>query len=200
MAKIIAIIRQDLRIFLTQRSNLINLLLTPAIMTVIIAGVNGGAFGGTNIQRLDVIDQDGSAASTQFLAAVRQANPGLTLCPMDNTEMGTCDLSTDNLLTESKALDRVANGTALAFLEIPPGFEASLAAQQPMTLTLRRSSSFGASQAAEQAIQAAIAQLNSAAAASQIGKPNHLRTPRPSKSRRLSTSRRLRWGRGKMSR
>jgi ABC-2 type transport system permease protein len=169
MAKIITIIKHDLRVFLTQRSNLISLLLTPAVMTVIIALVNGGAFSGTTIQRLDVIDQDGSQASAQFLASIRQANPDLTLCPMDNTEKDICALGTDTILTESQALDRVAKATALAFLEIPSGFEASLAAQQPMTLTLRRASSFGASQAAQQAIQAALSQLNSAAAASQIG-------------------------------
>jgi ABC-type multidrug transport system permease subunit len=169
MVKVLAIIRHDLRIFLTDRSNLPSLLLIPGVMTVLIALVNGGAFSGTVIRRLDVIDQDGTQASAQLLASIRQANPGLTLCPMDNTAKDVCSLGNSNNLTESQALDRVANSTSLAFLEVPLGFEANLAAQQPMTLTLRSASSFGTSQSAQQAVQAALSQVNTAAVASQIG-------------------------------
>jgi ABC-type multidrug transport system permease subunit len=169
MLKIRAIIRQDLRVFLTHRSNRIGLLFTPAIMTVIIALVSGGAFGGSAVQRLDVIDQDNTQASSQFLAAVRQANPSLTLCPIDNTAKDICGLGKPGTLSESQALDRVANTTSLALLEIPAGFGASLAAQQPGTLTLRTSSSIGASQPAQQAVQAALSQVNAASVASQVG-------------------------------
>jgi ABC-type multidrug transport system permease subunit len=169
MRKIFAIIRQDLRIFLSQRSNLPGLLLTPAVMTVIIALVTGGAFGGVAIRRLDVIDQDGTQASNQFLAFIRQANESLTLCPMDNTENDICNLGKSTTLSESEALDRVANSTSLALLEIPSGYESSLEAQQPITFTLRSASSFGTSQSAQQAVQAALSQVNTAAVASQIG-------------------------------
>ena len=169
MAKILAIIRQDLRVFLNRRSNLVSLLLTPGVMTIIIALVNGGAFSGTTIQRLDVIDRDNSPASAQFLDSICLANPDLTLCPMDNTDKDICDLGAATVLTESQALDRVANSTSLALLEIPSGFEAGLAAQQPMTLTLRSSSDFGSSQSAQQVVQAALSQINTAAVASQIG-------------------------------
>ena len=169
MLKILAIIRQDLRVFLTDRSNLPGLLLTPAVMTVIIALVSGGAFGGTVVLRLDVIDQDGSPASAQFLASIRQANPGLTLCPMDNTSKDICDLGASGSLTEGVALDRVANTTSLALLEIPSGFDASLAAQKPVTLTYRSASSIGTSQSALEAVQAALSQVNAASVASEIG-------------------------------
>ena len=169
MTKILAIIRQDLRIFLTTRSNLPGLLLVPAVMTVIIALVNGGAFNGPTIQRLDVIDQDGTQASAQFLALIRQVNPSLTLCPMDNTDKDICNLGKTNILTDSQALDRVANSTSQALLEIPAGFEASLAAQQPTSLAFHSTGSFGPSQSALQAVQAAMSQYNTAAVASQIG-------------------------------
>jgi ABC-type multidrug transport system permease subunit len=169
MAKVVAIIRQDLRVFLTQRSNLPGLLLVPAVMTVIIALVTGGAFEGATIRRLDVIDHDSTQTSAQFLASVRQANPGLTLCPMDNTADDICDLGKPGILTEDQALGRVANSTSLALLEIPSGFEASLAAQQRTTLTFRSASSFGTSQSAQEAVRAALSQVNAAAVASQIG-------------------------------
>lgn len=169
MAKILAIIRQDLLVFLSDRSNLPNLMITPVVMTVIIALVNGGAFGGPAIRRLDVIDQDGSPASAQFLALVRQANPGLTLCPMDNTDKDPCGLGKGGSLSESQALERVANTTSLALLEIPPGFGASVAAQQPTALTYRSTSSIGTSQSALEAVQAALAQVNGASVAARVG-------------------------------
>jgi hypothetical protein len=126
MLKIIAIIRQDLLIFLKNRSNLPSLLLVPAVMTVIIALVDSGGLSGTPIRILDVIDQDGTQASAQFLVAVRQANPDLTLCPMDNTDKDICSLGTSSILSESQALDRVAKSTSQALLEIPSGYGASL--------------------------------------------------------------------------
>jgi ABC-2 type transport system permease protein len=169
MAKILAIIRQDLRIFLTNRENLPGLLFVPAVMTVIIGLISGGAFGGPAIRRLDVIDQDGTQATAQLLASIRQANPGLTLCPMDNTSNDACDLGKSNTLTENQALDRVANGTSLAVLEIPSGFEANLATQKPTQLTFRSTSSIGTSQSALEAVQAALTQVNAASVASQVG-------------------------------
>jgi linearmycin/streptolysin S transport system permease protein len=169
MAKIWTIIKQDLRVFLKQRSNLISLLLTPAVMTVIIALVDSGAFSGPAILRLDVIDMDRTPASAQFLAAIRQANPDLTLCPMDNTDKDICALGKAAILTESQALDRVANSTSKALLEIPSGYETSLNAQQPVTVTFRSSGDFSSSQAAQKAVQAALSQVNAAAVASQVG-------------------------------
>jgi ABC-2 type transport system permease protein len=169
MNKVLAIVRHDLRVFLTNRSNLPSLLLIPVVMTVIIALVTGGAFGDTAIRRLDVIDQDGTQATSQFLESIRLANPSLTLCPMDNTDEDICAFGTSNSLTESEALDRVADATSLALLKIPTGFEANLKAQLPMTLTFRSASNFGTSQSAQEAVQAALSQVNAASVASQIG-------------------------------
>jgi ABC-2 type transport system permease protein len=169
MAQVLVILRHDLRIFLAQRSNLPSLLLTPVVMTVIIALVTGGAFDRAAVRRLDVIDRDGTPASTDFLASIRQGNPGLTLCPMDNTDQDACSLGDSGTLTEDQALDRVADSTSLALLEIPSGFEASLAAQQPVNVTFRSAASLGTSQSALEAVQAALSQVNAAAVASQIG-------------------------------
>src|SRR4030042_2202232 len=149
MTRIISIIRHDLRVFLSNRTNLPGLLLTPAVMTVIIALVTGGAFGGSVVRRLDVIDQDGTQASGELLASIRQANPSLTLVPADNPDKDSCGLGTSNTITVSQALDRVANSTSLALLEIPSGYESSLSTQQPITLTLHSPNSFGTSQSAQ---------------------------------------------------
>jgi ABC-type multidrug transport system permease subunit len=136
---------------------------------VIIALVTGGAFNGVAIQRLDVIDQDGTQASAEFLAAIRQANQGLTLCPMDNNENDSCAMGSSTSLSESEALDRVANSTSLALLVIPAGYEASLQGLQPISLTFHSASSIGTSQVAQEAVQAALSKVNTAAVASQFG-------------------------------
>lgn len=169
MAKVLAIVWHDLRVFLTDRSNLPGLLLTPAVMTVIIGLVNGGAFGGPAIRRLDVLDRDGSPASAEFLQSVRQANPGLTLCPMDDSSSGVCALGGTTGLTEERALDRVARTTSLAVLEIPSGFGAAIGSQRPTSVTFRSSSTFGTSQSAQEAVEAALSQVNGAAVAARVG-------------------------------
>ncbi len=169
MATVLALIRHDLRIFLAQRSNLPGLLLIPAIMTVIIALVTGGAFGGPAIWRLDVIDQDATPASAQFLASIHQANPELVLCPLDNNSEDICSLGSKTVLDEGQALDRVANNTSLALLQIPTGFAANLAAQKRTTITFHSASNIAQSQSALEAVQTALSQVNSAAVASKIG-------------------------------
>jgi len=169
MAKILAIVWQDLLVFLKQRSNLPSLVITPVVMTVLIALVDTGAFSSAPVQRLDIIDHDRTQSTANLLAAVREANPDLTLCPIDNTAADPCSLGKGGTLTQSQALDRVANGTSLGLLEIPAGFGADVAAQQPVSLAFHSSGSFGASQPAEQAVQEALAQINSAVTASQVG-------------------------------
>jgi ABC transporter DrrB family efflux protein len=72
-------------------------------------------------------------------------------------------------LDEAAALDRVANDTSLAVLEIPKGFGAALRTRRSIAVTFRSAQAFGAAQAAEQAVEAAVSQVNSAAAAASVG-------------------------------
>lgn len=170
MVQVLAIVWQDLRVFLSDRSNLPSLLVTPAVMTVIIALVTGGAFGGgTSVRRVDVIDTDSSPASSAFLESIRQANPGLTLCPMDNNHDDVCQLNGTTTLTEAQALNRVADSTSLALVEIPKGFGAAIRSRRSAVVTFRSANAFGAAQAAQQAVEAAVTQVNSAAAAADVG-------------------------------
>jgi ABC-2 type transport system permease protein len=170
MTQVLAIVWQDLRVFLSDRSNLPSLLVTPAVMTVVIALVTGGAFGGGSaVRRLDVLDVDGSRASAAFLDSVRQANPNLTLCPMDNDSQDICQMGEVTSLDESAALDRVANGTSLAVLEIPKGFGAGIRTRRPTSVTFRSAQALGAAQAAQEAVDTAVRQVNSAAAAASVG-------------------------------
>jgi ABC-2 type transport system permease protein len=169
--KILAIVTQDLRVFLSARSNLPGLLLTPVVMTVIVALVNSGVFAPAPAPtRLDVIDRDQSPASSQFLEAVSTAASGLLLCPLQNTPDDACSLGGVEL-TDPLALDRVAQSKSVALLQIPAGFGEALAAQRPISLVLRSTGEFGPAQAAVQALRAALRQVNGAAVAASVGLP-----------------------------
>lgn len=169
LAQIVAIIIQDLRVFLTDRSNLPTLLVTPAVMTVVIAMVSGGAVsGGTPVCRLDVLDQDQTPASADLLQRIQSAQPALTLCPQADDEGDRCELGPGGLSMDS-ALDRVANSTSIALLVIPEGYGAALEAMQSTTLIFRTADAFGPAQAARQAIEAALAEINAGAASAGIG-------------------------------
>jgi ABC-type multidrug transport system permease subunit len=166
----LAIVLHDLKVFLADRSNLPGLLLTPMVMTVIVGVVNGGGFGGeAPPTRLDVIDRDQGAEAGQLLDAVAAAGAGLILCPMDNTPDDPCALGEAGGPTEPQALERLANGTTVALLEIPAGFSQALASQSPTSVILRSTGDFGPAQAAEQAVRAALRQINGAAVASRVG-------------------------------
>jgi ABC-2 type transport system permease protein len=168
--KILAIVIQDIRTFLTDRSNLPSLLFVPAVMTVIIALVTGGAFdSGPQVRRLDVIDSDRTAASADLLSAIRDADPSLLLCPMDNTPDDACQLDGTNGLTLDAGLDRVAASTSVALIEIPPGYGLDLAQRTPTAISFRTSDVFGSSQAAQQAVEAALRRINGATSASAVG-------------------------------
>jgi ABC-type multidrug transport system permease subunit len=57
----------------------------------------------------------------------------------------------------------------VALLEIPAGFGQALASQSPTAVILRSTGDFGPAQAADQAIRAALRQINGAAVAEQVG-------------------------------
>jgi ABC-type multidrug transport system permease subunit len=168
--KILAIVVQDIRTFLSNRSNLPSLLLIPAVMTVIIGLVSGGAFNsGAQVRRLDVIDSDRSSASADLLAAIRDADSSLLLCPMDNMIDDACQLGGSSDLTLDASLDRVAASTAVALIEIPRGLGLNLSQRTPTTIYFRSADVFGSSQAAQQAVEAALRRVNGAVSASAVG-------------------------------
>ncbi|HEX9797066.1 MAG TPA: ABC transporter permease [Anaerolineales bacterium] len=170
MRRILAIVAQDLRVFLADRSNLPGLLLTPVVMTVIIGLVSGGAFGGTSTTlRLDVIDNDHTVASQRFLQSVSAADPAITLCPLESGEADACNLGEDGLMTQARGLARVAEGTAIGLLEIPTGLATAIENRQPGRVVLHTVTDFGQGQSAEQAVASALEQINGAAAVTEAG-------------------------------
>lgn len=169
MRKIIAITANDLRLFLSARSNLVSLLLVPSVMTVILGFGMGGGFGGTTPTiRVDVIDHDQSDLSADFVEAIHTANDSLTLCPMDNDASDICVLN-DSTLDRALAEDRLKESDTLAALIIPAGFETDVKTFDPVQVTYLSVQDFTAPGYIQQAVNTAVLRINGAAIASRLG-------------------------------
>jgi ABC-2 type transport system permease protein len=170
MRKLLEITRHDLRIFLTDRGNLIGLLFTPILMTLIIGFVNGSNFSsGPSRIRVDVVDHDQSELSAKFVSAMRAANATLILCPMDSSQNESCRVNNGTSFGEGEVEERLLEGTTLAAVEIPAGFERALQAFEPVQITYLAKENFVAPSFIQQAVEAAIQRVNGAVVAARVG-------------------------------
>jgi ABC-2 type transport system permease protein len=141
----------------------------PLIMAVAL-GLGIGALSNSPDQiRIDVIDHDVSELSARFLDDLRAANTALRLCPFDNTEDDYCELDGDADLTEERSVERLADNTSLALIEIPAGFEAQVEAGEPVSIIYRSNESATAPSYILRAVQAVVQRMGGALVAAQVG-------------------------------
>ncbi|MDX2139184.1 MAG: ABC transporter permease [Chloroflexota bacterium] len=171
----------DLRMIFRQKDIWINILILPLVIAFFIgfangAGVQPGTVPDAPDILLDVIDNDGSALSSQFLDALRAANVNFVLCPLDNDAADRCQLDGapfDAALAEA----RLRNQVALALLDIPAGFGASLQSGQNVTLGYRSNENASAPSYILQAVQATVQQFSAALVAERVGRDALANTP-----------------------
>lgn len=159
MSKILQIARTDLLVFLSNRGNLVGLLVIPIVMTVILGIFIPGGQGPDRV-RVDVIDRDQGQIAQQFLSSVRQANGTLLLCPMDNDAEDFCNLADQPNLTTEAATQRVQDGDAAALIEIPPGFSQAVQTLQPASIHYIAVEDLATPSYVRQAVEAALTQVN----------------------------------------
>ncbi len=126
MRPILTILLNDLRIFFSQRGNLIGLLVIPVLLTLVIGwslGRIGG--GGPTRLRVDLIDLDRTDMSAQLIDELRAANDALVLCPFDNDADDYCRLENEPLQLE-RAIDRARAGRTGALIVVHAGYAAAL--------------------------------------------------------------------------
>ena len=126
MRPILTILLNDLRIFFSQRGNLIGLLVIPVLLTLVIGwslGRIGG--GGATRLRVDLIDLDRTDMSAQLIDELRAANDALVLCPFDNDADDYCRLENEPLQLE-RAIDRARAGRTGALIVVHAGYAAAL--------------------------------------------------------------------------
>jgi ABC-2 type transport system permease protein len=168
MRKTLDIAINDLRIFLKDPGAIIGAFAVPIVMGVIFGfALSGG--GQPSQLRVDVIDNDQSARSAQFLTELRAANTALVLCPADNTDDNYCQIEEGEVLTDEIAVDRLMDNTSLALIEIPAGFGDALDEGQPATIVYRSNENASAPSYILQAVQAVVQQMGGAQVAADVG-------------------------------
>jgi ABC-2 type transport system permease protein len=180
MRKIWDIALNDLRIIFREKDIWINILVVPIILSFVIGYANGaGQQPGTPEAPdviIDVIDGDASEVSTIFLQSLRAANPNFVLCPADNDADGRCELGGapfDAALAEA----RLREQTALALIEIPAGFGATLSAGQNVEIVYRSNENASAPSFILQAVQATVQRMGASIVAERVGTTAALTAP-----------------------
>ena len=143
MDKIFVIAFNDLRIYLSQRGNLISLTVIPIVLAAVF-GLSTAPRGGSFT--VDIIDQDKTLASQGFIAALLAANDAF--------------VRGSEVVNIESAKMRVVEETVSAAIVIPPGFAQALQTFEALPiLYFSREDSFGGP--IQQSVNTVISQLNS---------------------------------------
>src|SRR5260221_6218635 len=120
MRQIIAIAWKDTLIRFSSRSELLFFIILPVVFTLVISGGLARMGQGDDRVPVLVVDRDGSALSTELLQTLSQSS-GIRAV----------------IAGSAPAEAEFAKNNAPAWLTVPAGFGAALAAGQPATLDLR---------------------------------------------------------------
>ena len=167
MQHIINIARNDLRIFFSERGNIIGLTVLPIFLTIAIGIAFGGSFGGGGtgqpvVYRIDVIDNDNSTSSAQLIDSLLETGI-LQLCPID------ADCAYEGDLTLEASLQRLEDDTTIAAIVIPQGFDTDLQAFQDVSLAFYTTETLQSGTPVGSAVSAVIERMNSAVVAGRVG-------------------------------
>jgi len=162
MRPILTIVLNDLRIFFSQRGNLVGLLVIPVLLTVVI-GWSLGQFagGGEPRLRVDLIDLDGSGTSARLIDELHATNDALVLCPLDNDADDVCRLEGEALDLES-AVERARRGRTEALIVVPAGYAAALETFERASIDYYSSSDPLQPDAVLQSLEAVLQRVNGA--------------------------------------
>ncbi len=169
MRTILIIALNDLSIFFRQRGNLIGLLVIPVLLTTAVGWANSSNRGSEpTYLRVDVIDQDQTAASADLLAQLRLTDDTLVLCPQDNDAADRCDLD-NGPLTQPLAMERAQAETTGGLLIIPAGYGAAVTGVQPAQLDYYSADDPLLPGAVSQAVASVLQQVNRSAVTARVG-------------------------------
>lgn len=171
MRKVMAVAVNDLRLVFADGSAWINIFLVPLVLAVVIGySVNlmtGG--GGVTVQILDVLDRDQSALSRGLIAEVTHANANILLCSVDASATPPLECESGGAIITPESLQRrLEDEISTAYLEIPEGFAASVAAGEALPVRYRSRESVTQPSALFGAVQAAAASAGAGAQAERV--------------------------------
>ncbi|MCY3719917.1 MAG: ABC transporter permease [Anaerolineaceae bacterium] len=164
------IARLDLLIFLRSRSNVIQLVLVPVVLTLVLGFALGGRADGTLTLRLDLLDEDDSPRSHQLVEALTSQGPNLLVCPAAGE---TCGVDRSDGINLEAALARLRQGDSDGLLRIPEGFGESLAAQERVVLPFHTRAAMPTADPVWQRVQIALSSINGAVLADATARALH---------------------------
>lgn len=170
MRNIYEIALNDLRIFFSERGNIISLTLVPIFMSVALGIAFGGSFGGGDSGSsgepfrfpIDIIDNDNSETSQAFIDNLNESN-NLRLCPMSED----CDITND--ITVEEAIERLEADDLIAAIVIPKNFESDLVAFKEVNITYYTNETLQTGNPVGSVVSAVIEKMNSAFVAGRVG-------------------------------
>lgn len=171
MLILLTIAWNDLRLTLRDRGVLANMFVVSVVLTVIVGFANsmiGGGGDGDVRLIVDVIDRDDTMFSGDYLAALREANSSLVLCPMDNDADDICNLH-GAALDEKLATRRLKDETSLALIEIPDGLTLALLNGKDASITFRSNQDASSPQYIAQAVESVTLKFAGAMVAARVG-------------------------------
>lgn len=162
MKAVFDIALNDLRVFFAERGNLIGLVVLPLVFTLVLGWVfGGGGNSGPPRVRVDVIDQDNTAQSAQFLEELRATNDTLVLCPMDNDADDYCRLG-EEPFTLDRAIERAREEVTRALIVLPAGYGDALLNFGRADIQFYAMGDLSLPNAVRQSVDAVLQQVNTA--------------------------------------
>ncbi len=172
MRNIFEIALNDLRIFFSERGNIISLTVVPIFMSIALGIAFGGTFGGnTSISdepikyRMDIVDNDKSSISLEFIDNLSESE-NLIVCPFDDN----CALPEPvDELTIDMAIARLNANDTISAVVIPENFEAELQAFNEVSMTYYTNETLQTGNPVGSIVSATIERMNSAFVAGRVG-------------------------------
>ncbi len=135
MRQLFAITLNDLRVYFSELGNLIGLIALPVALTLMIGlSSPGGGGDGTSFIFADLIDQDQSAESQQFIENLQRVNETLVLCMSENPDE-RCGIEEGETLTIESSTARVRDTNLQALIVIPEGYGESVQQGSPIEIS-----------------------------------------------------------------
>jgi ABC-type multidrug transport system permease subunit len=159
MRKVWIIAWNDLQMTLQSKQHWFLLLALPALIIYLVGlGAQGIAHAVPTSIRIDVLDQDDSAASNAVVAALAEANETLLICPAYNDPADPCALA-EASLSSALAQQRLADEVTFASLTIPEGFATALETGGEVSLVFQPGAGLAAPEIAFGAVQNVVTRM-----------------------------------------
>jgi ABC-2 type transport system permease protein len=168
MRSIITITLYDLLRSIKQRETFLFGLLMPGLMMVLLGVAMGGDADSPTI-RIDVLDEDGSALSGQFVAVLQnelEDDPSFVICTYRTTASDDCSLDKNIKPADWRktADQRMKDTDTFGAIIIEVGFGDKLRAGETVGVTFKSSGDLSAPTLAEQKIDAAVSRMSGSVA------------------------------------